>query len=122
MPQVITVPVEDITDWQSFHAIFQRLFGFPDFYGRNMDAWVDCMTSLDAPEDGLTSIAVSKGELLTMRVDKPFELRERCPEQYDALIECSASVNFRRVEVGDLPVLAVMLIGFASRSCPSQKG
>jgi RNAse (barnase) inhibitor barstar len=110
-PLVITVPVEHITDWPSFHDVFQRSFGFPDFYGRNMDAWIDCMTSLDTAEDGLTTVWVKTGQILILRIDDPFDFRRRCPEQYEALIECSAFVNFRRVEVGEPPVLALLFSG-----------
>jgi len=42
--QVIANPVDAITDWASFHDVFMHTLGFPDFYGRNMDAWIDCMT------------------------------------------------------------------------------
>lgn len=98
-------------DWPSFHEVFQRALGFPDFYGRNMDAWIDCMTSVDAPSDGLTTITVQPGEILVLRVDQPFDFRRRCPEQYDALIECTAFVNYRRVETGEFPALALLLVG-----------
>ncbi|MFN7542324.1 MAG: barstar family protein [Acidobacteriota bacterium] len=37
-PSVIKIPVDGITDWRTFHDVFQRTFGFPSFYGRNMDA------------------------------------------------------------------------------------
>jgi hypothetical protein len=109
--QTLTIPVNNIVDWPSFHSVFQRVLGFPDFYGRNMDAWIDCMTSVDAPSDGLTTITVPAGEVLVLRIDEPFEFRRRCPEQYDALIECTAFVNYRRVEVGQPPVLAILLVG-----------
>ena len=33
-----------IVDWDSFHDEFQRAFRFFDGYGRNGDAWIDCMT------------------------------------------------------------------------------
>ncbi|MGC8001097.1 barstar family protein, partial [Salmonella enterica] len=33
-----------ITDWDSFHTESAAAFGFPDFYGRSMDAWVDCLS------------------------------------------------------------------------------
>ncbi|HEY4646882.1 MAG TPA: barstar family protein, partial [Steroidobacteraceae bacterium] len=45
-----------IHDWASFHDEFNRTFAFPDFYGRNMDAWIDCMSSLDEPSAQLTGI------------------------------------------------------------------
>jgi Barstar (barnase inhibitor) len=109
--RTVTVPVEKIVDWPSFHETFQRALGFPDFYGRNMDAWIDCMTSVDTPSDGMTTLTVQPGELLVLRMDNPFEFRRRCPEQYDALVECTAFVNFRRVGVGELPVLALLYAG-----------
>jgi hypothetical protein len=31
----------------------------------------------------------------------------RCPEQYRAIVECSAFVNWRRVEGGDPPIIAL---------------
>jgi RNAse (barnase) inhibitor barstar len=108
---VVTIPVAEITDWPSFHTVFQRALGFPDFYGRNLDAWIDCMTSVDAPEDCLTTVNVQPGEILVLTVNDPFDFRRRCPEQFDALIECSAFVNFRRVEVGEPPLLAILLNG-----------
>ena len=108
---VVRIPTSRITDWDSFHRVFAEVMGFPGFYGRNMDAWIDCMTSVDTASDGLTSITVQPDEILILRIDEPFEFRRRCPEQYDALVECTAFVNFRRVEVGELPVLALLLVG-----------
>jgi len=109
--RTVTIPVEKIVDWPSFHDTFQRELGFPNFYGRNMNAWIDCMTSADAPSDGLSTVTVEPGEILVLRIDQPFEFRHRCPEQYDALIECTAAVNVRRVEVGESPVLGLLLVG-----------
>jgi len=108
---VVTIPVDQITDWPSFHEVFRRTLGFPEFYGCNMDAWIDCMTSVDTPADGLSSVTVAPGNVLVLRIDDPFSFRRRCPEQYDALIECSGFVNLRRTEVGDEPVIALLLNG-----------
>ncbi len=69
------------------------------------------MTSVDIPSDGMTTVTVQPGEILVLRIDEPFEFRRRCPEQYDALVECTAFVNFRRVEVGEPPLLALLFIG-----------
>src|SRR4051812_24338391 len=88
--QTVIIPVEKIADWPSFHDVFQRLFGFPDFYGRNMNAWIDCMTSVDNASDGMTAVTVQAGEILVLRIDGAFDFRRRCPEQYDALVECIA--------------------------------
>jgi RNAse (barnase) inhibitor barstar len=55
---VIAILVDKIIDWTSFHDVFQHTLGFPDFYGRNMDAWIDCMTCVDTVADGLTTVTV----------------------------------------------------------------
>jgi hypothetical protein len=36
----VSLDCAKIHDWPSFHEEFSKRFGFPDFYGRNMDAWV----------------------------------------------------------------------------------
>jgi hypothetical protein len=59
--EIITLPSDQITDWETFHAVFQSVFGFPEFYGRNMNAWNDCMTYLDDPDGGLSSVTIAKG-------------------------------------------------------------
>ena len=84
--------------------MFQETLGFLSFYGRNMDAWIDCLTSVDSPADGLTAVTVETGQLLVLRVDNPFEFRSRCPEQYDALVECSALVTSAAPGSGEAPV------------------
>jgi len=66
---------------------------------------------VDAALDVLTAITVLPGGVLVLRIDDPFDFRRRCPEQFEALIEYSAFVNFRRTEVGDPPVLALLLNG-----------
>ena len=96
-----------IRDWASFHEEFARVFGFPAFYGRNMDAWIDCMTSLDAPADGMSSVHCNPGSVVTLELATVKAFARRCPEQYDALIECSAFVNWRRLELGNPSVLAL---------------
>jgi hypothetical protein len=58
---VITIAADQITDWDSFHSVFQATLGFPEFYGRNMDAWIDCMTYVDDPSGGLTRVSIRRG-------------------------------------------------------------
>jgi len=109
---VVVIPAERITDWDSFHSICKEVLGFPNFYGRNMNAWIDCMTYLDDPPSGMTNVSVEKGDLLTLRIDDAAGFQKRCPEQYAALIECTAFVNYRRIEVGEAPILALLLNGW----------
>lgn len=104
---VVEIDAQRITDWDSFHDVFAEVFGFPDFYGRNMDAWIDCMTSLDASEEGMTQIHVQPGQVVVIQLGQAKSFAQRCPELYSALIECSAFVNWRRIETGNEPVIAL---------------
>ncbi len=104
---IVRIDARRIKGWDSFHDVFAEAMGFPDFYGRNMNAWIDCMTSLDEPDDGMTSVHPPKGGMLTLHMDHIGDLANRCPDIYDAIIECAAFVNYRRIEVGEEPVLAI---------------
>ncbi len=101
MTSRVRLDCDNIHDWPTFHEEFARVFGFPDFYGKNMNAWIDCMTSLGAPEDGMSSIHCEPGTVMTLELENVKSFSDRCPEQYKALIECAAFVNWRRNEVGE---------------------
>ena len=107
MTKNVQIDGSKITDWDSFHKCFSETLGFPAFYGRNMNAWNDCMTCLDDPEAGLTSVHLATGDMLVLCVSEAAALKKRCPDIYDSLVECSAFVNFRRVEKGRPAVLAL---------------
>ena len=107
MHAVVKLDTARILDWDSFHDVCAQALGFPGFYGRNMNAWIDCMTSLDDPSDGMTSVHAPKGGVLVLSLSDATDLAARCPDIFDALVECSACVNYRRMDVGDPPVLAL---------------
>ena len=111
---LIDVPVKRIVDWTTFHEVFAEVLGFPAFYGRNMDAWIDCMTCADDPDAGMVRAAVQPGQLMTLQIDDAADFARRCPEQFNALIECTAFVNFCRVETRGTPVLSLLLSGHMS--------
>jgi hypothetical protein len=92
------------TDWDSFHTVFSHVFGFPEFYGRNMDAWIDCMTDLDDPNSGMTKVHCSPGDVIVLQVDNVNQVPS---ELYAALVECAAFVNWRRIDQGEPAVLAL---------------
>jgi RNAse (barnase) inhibitor barstar len=77
-----TIDLTTVTGWESFHELFAQSFDFPAYYGRNMDAWIDCMEDLAIEGSGLR---------LDLKGMKP--LKARCPEIYDAINECSAFIR-----------------------------
>jgi RNAse (barnase) inhibitor barstar len=103
---VVRIPTARIVDWDSFHDVFAEALGFPDFYGRNMDAWIDCMRYADE-DDGMRNITIASGELLTLELKGAFDFERRCSEQYQALIEGVQAINEDRLERSDEPILAV---------------
>ncbi|MEM1028647.1 MAG: barstar family protein [Planctomycetota bacterium] len=104
---VITIDLDRIQDWASFHDVFATELGFPNYYGRNMDAWIDCMSYLDEPGAGMTSIHAGPGGIAVLRLEHVPGFIQRCPEIYAAIIECSAFVNHRRLEQGESAVIAL---------------
>lgn len=94
-----------ISDWESFHHLCKKEFGFPDFYGMNMNAWIDCLSYLDE-NDGMSRFSLAKEEMLHIEVFDTEDFNFRLPEIFDALVECSAFVN-RRYES---PVLSLVFL------------
>lgn len=104
---MVRIDAGQIVDWDSFHTAFASAFGFPAFYGRNMNAWIDCLTDLDRPDAGMTAVHVRPGECLSLVIDRAPDFKHRCPELFSVLVECAAFVNWRRIEMGHAPVLAL---------------
>ena len=92
----VKIDINRIKDWDSFHDLFAQLFEFPEYYGRNMDAWIDCM---DEFTEELTLIDL--GDCRT--------LKKTNSEIIDAINECSAFVNYRRIEANQNPVLIISM-------------
>lgn len=108
---VVSVPTDLIADWDTFHTVFEAKLGFPGYYGRNMDAWIDCLTYADDEEAGMIAQPIERGGMLALRLDNADQFEKRCPEQYRAVIECAAFVNYRRIDAGKEAVLALVLSG-----------
>ncbi|MFI6308630.1 barstar family protein [Nocardia fusca] len=43
---------------EQLHAVLKNVFGFPDFYGNNFPALVDCWSSLRYPDDGMSALVL----------------------------------------------------------------
>jgi hypothetical protein len=108
--QRITLDGSRIVDWDSFHDEFARLFGFPAFYGRNMNAWIDCMSYLTEPSAEMSSVSLGPDEPLLLEVTGAEPFRERCPEVFAALVDCTAFVNGRYRDCGEGAVVCIVFL------------
>ena len=80
-------------------------------FSRDDAAKHDLELALDEPDDGMSNVHCARGSVLTIELKNVGSFRERCPEQFDAIVECSAFVNWRRNEVGEPTVLALNFHG-----------
>ena len=103
----VSIDCDKIVDLPSFHEEFARAFGFPDFYGKNMNAWIDCMTYVDDPDSGMNTIHCERGSVLVLELLNVESFRQRRRELYEAIVEGVAFVNWRRLETGDSAVLTL---------------
>ena len=99
----VRLPTERISDWRSFHEVCREVFGFPDFYGMNMDAWIDCMSYL-REDAGMTRFLLAEGEKMCIELESAEDFKSRLPDVYRSLCECSSFVNERYAEIGEGPV------------------
>lgn len=63
--------------------------------------------ALDDLEGRMTSVHVEPREIMTLQLDHVADSRQRFSDAYDAIIEGSAFVNWRRIERGFPPVLVL---------------
>lgn len=95
MPTVV-IDACRIHDWESFHDVFAEALHFPGYYGRNLDAWIDCMTDICGPE-----------EITVVELAHARDFAHRCPEIHAALIDSAAFVNWRLIHNGHGPAIAL---------------
>lgn len=96
----VKIDLERIKDWDTFHEVFYEAMGFPGFYGRNMDAWIDCMSYIDEPGAGMSQVTVKLGETLELELKGMRQFGEKCPDILRQLVLCSGFVNERFNEAG----------------------
>ena len=101
----VKINASKILNWKSFHSYFQREFGFPEFYGRNVNAWMDCMEDLDKPDHRMSTFTIKKGQMLVLHLTNVEELKSKAPDIYNMLLECPAHINRNRMTSGELPLL-----------------
>lgn len=104
----VRLDTSKIPDWASFHQVCQEAFGFPDYYGKNMNAWIDCMSSLD--EEGMTKFLLEKDEILQIEIINTEKFSSNFPEILGEVVECTAFVNQRYIKTDGKPKIALVFV------------
>ena len=91
-----------IIDWDSFHDEFQRQLGFFDGYGRNIDAWNDCMRDMytNGEYKSLTKFDLNDRDTFTLIVTNAAQWKESAPGVYAVFEDCCSFCNSERVFFG----------------------
>lgn len=97
-----------ISDPASFHAQCKTAFGFPDFYGHTMDAWVDCLSYL-RDDDGMCRFKLGPDEILRIEIDNAAAMRAKAPDLLEELAFCVEGINERYADYGEKPALELVL-------------
>jgi len=103
----VTLPLARIIDWASFHSVSAEAFGFPDFYGHNNNAWIDCLSSL-SDGDGMSKFALGESEHLFIHLPDFEAFQRQHVELANGFLDCTAAVNSGYISQGDIPRLALL--------------
>jgi hypothetical protein len=99
-----------IYDWRSFHRECQRALGFPADYTGDMSAWVDCLVSLRDEGERRVGVRLATDEMLQLELADVEGLRERVPGILETLVDATAEVNRRFLEVGQVPAVTLIFV------------
>jgi len=90
---MVTIDLSAVYDRDSFHDLMMASFGFPDFYGRNGNAFIDCLSDIDDPGTGMCGVSVKRGEVFTVHLQGWRNFAANHNEIATALIEEIGFVN-----------------------------
>lgn len=62
-----SIDFSHISTLGALYAALSDAFGFPEFFGHNIDAVIDCLFSLPYPADGMTEIHLADNESLVIQ-------------------------------------------------------
>ena len=84
-----------IKDFDSFHDEFQAKIGFFEGYGRNLNAWVDCMTDMftEGEYESLTKFNLVEGDTFVLIVANSEQWSQQAPEVFEEFVSCCDDCN-----------------------------
>jgi hypothetical protein len=103
---IIRIDARRLKDSAGLHAALNEAFGFPDEYGKNLDALVDCLTHLDDPKTRMSRVQLFPGQVALLVLDHAGANGKQAT-LVRSLLDVIAFVNWRRLEKGQPPVLTV---------------
>jgi RNAse (barnase) inhibitor barstar len=81
-----------ITDWNTFHELFKEVLGFPEFYGNNSSAWIDCMGDIHN-DTKMSDVFLPEQEALVLKINDTKSIENSNPDILEGLYAMTAFVN-----------------------------
>lgn len=97
--KTIQIPERLFLDKAEFLREFAGIMRFPPSLGQNWDGWIDCMSSIDAPEEKMTEVVVGEDESLEIEILLQ-DGRYDKTEVWSSFSSCVAALNGRFSETG----------------------
>ena len=91
-----------------FHKFLQKSFGFPNFYGNNINALIDCLSGLRYPDEGMISLNIDTDEILLLTIIKFDSLESNLMKMFIRVI---GEVNKRQIKKGNNIAILLKIIG-----------
>ena len=102
----IRLDLSSLRTEQDLHEALKQALGFPDSYGANFAALVDCLSGLRYPDEGMIGVALGPDEVLTLHV---LNLSAAAKSVIDLLLCAVEDVNTRELQRGRSPSMGLML-------------
>ena len=95
--KTITIDCDGMTK-TGLNQTMKDLLGFPDFYGMNWDAMIDCLSYMRFPEAGMSKITLEHDEMLIVNckhlAKAEFDMR--------SFVDVIEAVNEREISYGGI--------------------
>ncbi|UZE23732.1 barstar family protein [Pseudomonas sp. B21-056] len=88
----IELNFSEIKDVEHLYETLAEKFGFPEGYGKNVDAMIDCLFGLRYPKEGMTKISIDLTEAIIIQAKNITSTQQNLR---DTLIFIVEFVNFK---------------------------
>ena len=102
---------EDLdNEYCNFHTKMTEIFGFPDFYGKNLAAFIDCLSDLRIYEgediEPMVRYSLNKDECILLNIKNLLKISDDLRSKFLLAIE---QVNVRH-RISKIPTILINLI------------
>ncbi len=108
--KTLQIDFQNINTYYDFHNHLQVIFGFPDFYGKNIHALIDCLSDLRIPGADDTVMVTTRlaiDEIIVLELKNCSQTDEGTIKQLLIAIE---DVNDRSIKIFGIPSIAFVLV------------